>query len=109
MPAFSTWPTWVKWFLIAAIFALALPLILGSRTLGAWPFGSSAVPMTGPSVSFVTSDELSGVSGRVLKLEQTTAAKADLSEMRAEIDRLKAAVSALAGDKRKGMRTGSVK
>lgn len=101
-----TWPRLV-WFILALL--LALPFILGSRELGAWPFGSSAAPMTGPSVSFATSDELSGVSGRVLKLEQTTAAKADLSEMRAEIDRLKAAVSALAGDKRKGMRTGSVK
>ena len=102
----KTWPRWL-WPIIAIL--LALHFILGSRELGAWPFGLSSAPMTGPSVTFATSDELSGVSGRVLKLEQTAAAKADVSEMKAEIEKLKAAVSALAGDKRKGVRTGSVK
>lgn len=103
----SSWPTWVKWLLLA-IGLLLVPLLLGSRTLGAWPFGSSE-KLTGPSVSFATSDELSGVSGRVLKLEQTSAGKADVSEIRAELEKLKAAVGALAGDKRKGIKTGSVK
>lgn len=103
----SSWPTWVKWLLLA-IGLLLVPLFLGSRTLGAWPFGSSE-KLTGPSVSFATSDELSGVSGRVLKLEQTSAGKADVSEIRAELEKLKAAVGALAGDKRKGIKTGSVK
>ena len=103
----SSWPTWVKWLLLA-IGLLLVPLLLGSLTLGAWPFGSSE-KLTGPSVSFATSDELSGVSGRVLKLEQTSAGKADVSEIRAELEKLKAAVGALAGDKRKGIKTGSVK
>lgn len=107
MPAFNGWPSWVKW-LIIAIGLLLVPFLLGSRTLRAWPFGSSE-KLTGPSVSFATSDELSGVSGRVLKLEQTSAGKADLSEIKADIEKLKAAVGALTGDKRKGIKTGSVK
>jgi hypothetical protein len=49
------------------------------------------------------------LSGRVSTIEGTAASKADVSELKAELEKLRLAVEQMAGGKRKGVRTGSVK
>lgn len=40
----KTWPRWA-WLLIAA--AAVLPVLIGARALGAWPFGGPDGPKVG--------------------------------------------------------------
>lgn len=103
----KTWPKWA-WIVVAA--ALIVPLIIGARTLGAWPFEGpvSKVGEIAPP-AFALQRDMTNLSGRVSTIEGTAASKADVSELRSELEKLRLAVEQMAGGKRKGVRTGSVK
>ncbi len=104
----KTWPKWA-WIVVAA--ALIVPLIIGARTLGAWPFDGpvSKVGEIAPP-AFALQRDMTNLSGRVSTIEGTAASKADVSELKAELDELKAVVKAMSESKgKRRTSTGSVK
>lgn len=104
--------TWPKWIWIALLFALVVPLIIGARNLGAWPFGGPEPEKLSAPLPFAMQKDLSDVSARVKLLSDASASKADVSELRAELDELKATVKSLSerhNGKRRRVSTGSVR
>ena len=95
---------------VAVFLAVVLPLIIGARQLGAWPFGGPEPEKISAPLPFAMQKDLADVSARVKLLSDASASKADLSEIRAELDELKAVVKALSSRKGgKRISTGSVR
>jgi len=102
--------TWPRWMWVAVFLAVVLPLIIGARQLGAWPFGGPEPEKISAPLPFAMQKDLADVSARVKLLSDASASKADLSEIRAELDELKAVVKALSSRKGgKRISTGSVR
>ena len=102
--------TWPKWMWVAVFLAVVLPLIIGARQLGAWPFGGPEPEKVSAPLPFAMQKDLADVSARVKILSDASASKADLSEIRAELDELKAVVKALSiGTGKRKSSTGSVR
>lgn len=102
--------TWPRWVWLALLLALVVPLIIGARQLGAWPFGGPEPEKTSAPLPFAMKTDLADVSARVKVLSDTSASKADVSEIKAEIDELKAVVKSLStGKGKRRVSTGSVK
>lgn len=102
----STWPKWA-WLLIVA--AVIVPLLVGARTLGAWPFDSPAKIGEIDPPAFALQRDMTNLSGRVSTIEGTAASKSDVSEIRSELAKLQKAVEELSGGKRRKGATGSVR
>ncbi len=102
--------TWPRWVWLALLFALVVPLIVGARQLGAWPFGGPEPAKVSAPLPFAMKADLADVSARVKTLADASASKADVSELKAELDELKAVVKALSESKgKRRVSTGSVK
>lgn len=102
--------TWPKWMWVAVFLAVVLPLIIGARQLGAWPFGGPEPDKISAPLPFAMQKDLADVSARVKLLSDASASKADVSELRAEIDELKAVVKSLSvGKGKRKVSTGSVR
>lgn len=100
-------PPWAK----VLVMALAMvPMLSGARYMGAWPFGADAPAVAEkPVLVFATAGELSDVAARVTRLADTSASKATVEELRAELSRLQKAITALSTRKGSRVTTGSVK
>ena len=102
--------TWPKWMWVAVFLALAIPLLVGARHLGAWPFAGPEPEKVSAPLPFALKTDLADVSARVKLLSDASASKADVSEIRAELDELKAVVKALSiGTGKRKSSTGSVR
>lgn len=102
--------TWTRWVWIAALLALAVPLLLGARQLGAWPFGGPEPEKVSAPLPFAMKADLADVSARLKTVADASASKADVSELKAELDELKAVVKAMSESKgKRRTSTGSVK
>ncbi len=102
--------TWPKWMWVAVFLALTIPLLVGARHLGAWPFGGPEPEKISAPLPFALKTDLADVSARVKLLSDASASKADVSEIRAELDELKAVVKALSiGTGKRKSSTGSVR
>lgn len=107
--------TWIRILTLAAVVAVILALTLGYAYIGQ-PGVQQPAKLTEPAPpALATVDELSGVASRVNALERKGKALATaeaVAALQADVERLKKAVSALAGgdrSKAKGLVTGSVK
>lgn len=101
---------WSRWVWIALLIALAVPLLLGARQLGAWPFGSPEPAQVSAPLPFAMKADLADVSARLKTVADASASKADVSELKAELDELKAVVKAISDGKgKRRTSTGSVK
>jgi len=103
--------TWPKWVWIALALALTVPLLVGARQLGAWPFGApEPEKVSAPLPFFAMKTDLADVSARLKTVADASASKADVSELKAELDELKAVVKAMSeGKGKRRVSTGSVK
>ena len=102
--------TWPKWIWIAVALAVAVPLLIGARQLGAWPFGGPEPEKVSAPLPFAMKTDLADVSARLKTVADASASKADIAELRAELDELKAVVKALEPTKKgKRRETGSVR
>lgn len=101
---------WPRWVWLALLVAIAVPLLLGARQLGAWPFGGPQPETVSAPLPFATKTELEAVSVRLKAVSSTAASKADIAELQADLDELKAVVRALEPPKKgKKQETGSVR
>lgn len=102
--------TWPKWVWIALALALTVPLLVGARHLGAWPFGGPEPEKISAPLPFAMKTDLADVSARLKTVANASASKADVSELKAELDELKAVVKAMSeGKGKRRVSTGSVK